>query len=343
MKKAQAIKFWKANHENTNVRQVISSFENKKGYASARTLERYVQADNCFKEWQPSEMVANKTGWSLKHIDTIRPWWQEEFGTKEMGPRTKQFDLENHRRNLLGAVVLGLDIAVFPPRDLDLAIFWSRPNEPYWPIAGGQIERWAEGRLGVRLFVEDKLEWVYSRQHLTNDPIWNTIDDWKKTMVMDFTARFVLFDKIIAEIQSEVGLLVQCDLMGSGNDKEALGLYYAYTLYDQVFCRVVGIPLSPKHSEDFVLESSRVTRLGGYVVVMSRDPSLHTHAINYLLEAQISIAELPEAEAIRAAYEEALLKTTAVKQHVERIRLAVAFPEGSTCDGCREWVTTSEQ
>ena len=342
MKKAQVIKFWKAVHGSTNVGEVISSFENKKGYDGTRTLERYIQADNFFKQGLSSELVAKTTGWSLKNINTIRPWWQEEFGPKEMGRRTKEYDLEKHRRDLLGAVIPGLDIAVFPPRDLDLATFWSRPNESSWPIGSGKLERQARGKFGIRLFIEEKLECAYLRQHLKDDPIWDAIDAWKQALVMDFTARFGLLDKIIAETQSRIGLSVLGDLGYSNNDKDALGLYYAYTIYDQVFSRAVGISLSSKHREDFTFEPPNITRLGGYMVVRSHDLSLHTLAINYLLDAQVSLVELTETRAARATYEEALSRTALVKKHSDRIRLEVAFPEGSICDGCSQRVTASE-
>ena len=194
----------------------------------------------------------------------------------------------------------------------------------------------------VQLAIEGKLEWVYLRQHLKNDPIWDAIDAWKQAMVTDLTCRFGLLDKIATETHSRTGLPVLGDVEGPDRDKDALGLYYVYTVYDQVFCRAVGISLSPKRREDFILESPRVTRLGGYILVQSHDPSIHTLAINYLLEAQGSLSKLPEARVARIAYEAVLSITALVKKHSDRIRLAVAFLEGSTCDGCSQWVTTPE-
>ena len=159
-------------------------------------------------------------------------------------------------------------------------------------------------------------------------------------MVRDINARFGLLDKIVAKTQSRVGMPVLGDLEGLSRDKDVLGLYYAYTIYDQVFSRVVGILLSPKRKEEFSFEEPNVTRLGGYMVVCSHDLSLHEKAIDYFVGAQVSLAELPEAEATRVAYEEALSKTALVKKHIDRIRLVVAFSKGSRCDGCRQWVTT---
>ncbi len=251
-------------------------------------------------------------------------------------------DMQKHRDTIIRAVVPELDLDVFPTRDFDLAIFWSRPSEPSWPIGSGKLERQTSGRLGIRLFIEDKLEWAYLRQHLKHDPIWDAINAWKQAMVMDLTARFGLLDKIVAETQSRIELPVRGDLTGSESDQGALGLYYAYTIYDHVFSRVVGILLSPKHKEEFSFEEPNVTRLGGYMVVCSHDLSLHEKAIDYLVGAQVSLAELPETRVVRAAYKSALSKTALVKKHSERIRLAVVFPEGSKCVGCSQLVTTFE-
>lgn len=273
---------------------------------------------------------------------TIRTWLSD----KSMQDRFQSighFDMEKHRHDLLTPVISQLrDISVFPARDLDLAIFWSRPSEPNWPIGSGNLERRTRGGLGIRLFIEDRLEWAYLRQHLKRDPIWDAIDAWKQALVMDFTTRFELLDKIVAETQSRIGLSVLGDLGYSDSDKDGLGLYYAHTLYDQVFSRAVGISLSSKRREDFTFESPNFTRLGGYMVVRSHDLSLRTLAINYLLDAQVSLVELTETRAARATYEEALSRTALVKKHSDRIRLEVAFPEGSICDGCSQRVTASE-
>jgi len=285
--------------------------------------------------------VAKQTGWSPKYVNKIRGWWEGEFSSPPVKPLVSDFDAQKHRDTIIRAVVPELDLDVFPPRHFDLAIFWSRPNEPGWPISKGRMKRHDSGFI-VQLAVEEKLEWAYLRQHMKDDPIWDAIDAWKQAMVMDLTARFGLLDKIAAETQSSIELPVLDDLVDLGNDKDALGLYYAYTLYDQVFSRAVGIPLSSKCRGDFTFEPPNVTRLGGYMVVRSHDLSLHTLAISCLLDAQVSLVELTETKAARAAYEAALSKTALVKKHSERIRLAVAFPEGSTCDGCSQWVTTSE-
>lgn len=273
---------------------------------------------------------------------TIRTWLSEKASQGKL-QSVNHFDLEKHHYDLLSPVISQLrDLSVFPARDLDLTTFWSRPSEPSWPIGSGKLERRTRGQLGIRLFIEEKLEWVYLRQHLNHDPLWDAINSWKRAMVRDLNARFGLLDRIVAETQSKIGLPVLGDLGYSDSDKDGLGLYYANTLYDQVFSRAVGISLSSKRREDFTFESPNFTRLGGYMVVCSHDLSLHTLAISYLLDAQVSLVELTETRAARAAYEAALSRTASVRKHSDRIRLAVVFPEGSTCDGCSQWVTASE-
>lgn len=330
-----------------NVRRLVI------GLCKGRSAE---EASNFLSEQSYDEIMelAETLGVQLNRLDyqeiekikigpkTIRAWLSDRSSQDRL-QSIGHSDVEKHRHDLLIPVISQLrDISVFPARDLDLAIFWSRPSEPSWPIGSGKLERQTSGRLGISLFIEGKLEWDYLRQHLIDDPIWDAINSWKQTMVKDLNARFGLLDKIVAETQSRIGIPVLADLARSGNDKDALGLYYAYTIFDQVFSRVVGIPLAQKCKNDFTFEPPNVTLLGSYMVIRGQDRSLHTLAINYLLEAQVSLAELVETRAVRAAYKSALSKTALVKKHSERIRLAVAFPEGSTCDGCSRRVTAPE-
>ena len=80
LNKKQFLKFSKAIADSTNVKETISAFENKKGYAGRRTLERCYQAAAGFKKGLPSKVIAEKTGWSVKYVDKIRSWVEGEFG-----------------------------------------------------------------------------------------------------------------------------------------------------------------------------------------------------------------------------------------------------------------------
>lgn len=83
MKKPQFLKFCKAIANSTSMKETISAFKNKKGYGGKRTLERCSQAATGFKERLPSEVIAQRTGWSVKYVDKIRSWWEEEFPLHE--------------------------------------------------------------------------------------------------------------------------------------------------------------------------------------------------------------------------------------------------------------------
>ena len=89
MKKAQVIKLWKAFSNSTSAKEVISAFANKRGYGGPRTLERYSQAADGFKECLSYEVISKKTGWGLKYVGKIHVWWKEAFPS-EAGPVTQE-------------------------------------------------------------------------------------------------------------------------------------------------------------------------------------------------------------------------------------------------------------
>jgi len=80
--KSKAIKFWESLRDNTNTGDVIAMFENKKGYGGKRTLERWVRADQGFRQNLSSENIAKKAGWTAKYIEKIRVWWQSKFAAE---------------------------------------------------------------------------------------------------------------------------------------------------------------------------------------------------------------------------------------------------------------------
>ena len=79
MKKTQAVKFWKAVNDSTNVERAISDFEYKNGYGGRRTLVRYVQAQNGFRQRLSTKIISKKTGWGGKYVDKLREWWEEKY------------------------------------------------------------------------------------------------------------------------------------------------------------------------------------------------------------------------------------------------------------------------
>ena len=82
IKRDQAFKFWDALDNNTSLKVVLSAFENKTGYGGRRTLQRYAQAHEGFKEDLTSDVVAKKTGWHLKYVEKLRSWWKQKYRKK---------------------------------------------------------------------------------------------------------------------------------------------------------------------------------------------------------------------------------------------------------------------
>ncbi|MFC1955038.1 hypothetical protein ACFLWZ_00615 [Chloroflexota bacterium] len=79
MKKAQVLKFWTAIGESTNNKEVVSAFANKHGYSSQRTLIRFAQALDGFKQGLTSDEISKKSGWGLSFVNKIREWWGVDF------------------------------------------------------------------------------------------------------------------------------------------------------------------------------------------------------------------------------------------------------------------------
>ena len=100
MKKKQVLKFWDALAASTSTKETISAFENKKGYSSKRTLWRFAQAREGFKEGLQSEIIARKTRWTVKHVDKIQPWWNELVAQKPVESYEKT-PYKNEIRELL--------------------------------------------------------------------------------------------------------------------------------------------------------------------------------------------------------------------------------------------------
>ena len=92
MKKEQAIKLWRKLEDNTNVKEVINSFENKIGYGGKRTLVRYSQVAIGFKKGLSFNDIAKKTGWGTDYIEKIYTWWEEAFPPLKAKPEPRPSD-----------------------------------------------------------------------------------------------------------------------------------------------------------------------------------------------------------------------------------------------------------
>jgi hypothetical protein len=247
-----------------------------------------------------------------------------------------------HWGMLLPTLLDLLGVGPFPFHDYDLAIWHSRADEPCWPIAKGRVCRDSNGQLTVSLDVEGRLEWSYLRQHLPNDAVWAAIRDWQEAMAADVSGRLALLQDVKDGIQRPaaaggLGLPVCAEMGRGGTGQPAVSFYYAFRLFDQVLSHALRLRHAPYTSGAFTLDSPNTLHLGGYPVVSSPDPAQRQAAVDFLLINQSLWASLPSAQAAEEAFRRAEAATGAVKQHLERLRLALAFPSGSVCDSCRDW------
>ena len=76
MRKRQVLKFWDELQGSTAA-DTVRKYENKTGYDSARTLNRYVQADKGFRQGLSIEDLSEKVDWKPARLNRLRTWWEE--------------------------------------------------------------------------------------------------------------------------------------------------------------------------------------------------------------------------------------------------------------------------
>ena len=294
-----------------------------------------------------------KTGrkWAISEesLDAYLQSVQQRGGTKERILFSVAGQMQRHWDDLMPILVELDQIEPFPFHDYDLATYYSRPDEPCWPIAKGHVCRKEHGDLVLRLDNEEKLSWSYLKEHLDGDPVWQVIEEWKKAMAEDMSARHSLLEIVIRRIEADAhsgGLgwpvipetgptfLTKAQTQGL-----AVSLYYAFRLFDQVFSRCLGLPIGGYEKKDFMVGKKGVVDLGGNPVVYATGKSRLEKAIGFFLKSQEELTGVAEAQAAVKAYRRVESGTKALKGHIDRLRLAVAFPRGSLCNGCRAWAT----
>jgi len=109
MNKVQAIRFWRELQNNTENQAVLDKYKNRTGYDSERTLQRYVQVDNGFRDGLPLEDLCKKTTWRLPYVEKLQCWWNEEFLDTDVDnaphvqfPPSKACPYDRRLRDLLG-------------------------------------------------------------------------------------------------------------------------------------------------------------------------------------------------------------------------------------------------
>ncbi len=160
-------------------------------------------------------------------------------------------------------------------------------------------------------------------------------------MAKDLTARRTLFETLLNRVgrhieEGRTNLTLLWSPLDYREGQACLYLCYVLTLYDQVFSKVVGIPLAPKKREEFVFDVGGRIYLGGNMIALGTDAKQADAALRFYLEAQTKFVDLPEAEAVGAAYREVQTRTEELKRSLHRKVIAPTLL--GICDLCRPFV-----
>ena len=247
--------------------------------------------------------------------------------------------MERHRELIMKPILELRGIGPLALRNYDLAVWWSRPKDPCWPVAKGQACRNDDGSMKVELDAANSRETSYLRQHLTGDPVWAALESCSDGLADDLTARLILLEEVVKRIQMSVedggtGLKVLADMGYGGSIEPAVSLRYAFDIFDQVLSQSLGLRLASHSRAAFRAESPGITHLAGNPVVSSPNSNDHEIAIELALKAQTEWLTIPQAREAAKAYRIAEDRANELSGHIDSLRLMMRLPPGTSCPGC---------
>jgi len=258
-------------------------------------------------------------------------------------PEAASFDQQGHRSALVAPLLELKGIGTFPLHDYDLAHWYGHPSDRHWPIAQGRVE-WRDGAVVVILNAEEGVAWPYLQQHLPGDPVWGAIEGCKDAIARDVQSRLALLEVVIKRLEKPgaedgLGTSVVADFKSDPNG-DAVSFSYAFVIADEALSKALGLAHTPTSEQAFEPWRDGLVHLAGRPVIRARDEASARIAVRFLIEAQVTYGELPEATAAAADYRRAEKAADELKRHVERLRLTPAFRLGTTCDLCRDLLST---
>ena len=224
--------------------------------------------------------------------------------------------------------------------DYDLAVWHSRmETDPEWPVPGGMAQLGGDGDVRFSPSVANLASWNLLRQHLPGNSFWSALDAWSVSYGQELHARLELLNTIISRIESAksqggLGAKVLNNIDPDGVRGSAVGLYYAFTIYHQVLSRVLEVPLGAKSKEEFHIESKITIRLGDHIVISDRSKKSRDAGVQYLLDAQESWVDMPEAITAGSSHRSAKAAGDTLGGHAQRLALFPTLPTETRCDVC---------
>lgn len=298
-----------------------------------------------------AEMVLNKFGNEIDKT-TVRKIINRNQATpptfSSISRHSTSPEFRRHLDELKNPLLSLLEIEPLGVHDYDLAVWYSRPMDPCWPVPGGQICKENARKLRFLLTVEEKLEWFYLRQHLHGDELWDDIESLKREAAFDIESRLALFRAIIIETEKPVdqgglGFPLDMEMKNDGPNRPAVGLAYVFAFYDQVLSRSLNLSHGAITIGAFLpisgMEHTNTFHLSNGPAISASEEDQRDRAISFMVERQETMIPLSEARASAKGYRAVETRVENVKRHIQRLRLALGFPPGSKCDGCENWVS----
>lgn len=245
--------------------------------------------------------------------------------------------IETHWEKVLAILNDLQGTGVFDPNAREIRLWISRPHEPSWPAPKGMLHRSPDSSISVKLFTEDRPEWEYLKQHLAGHPLFSTIEGLKLATAKDVAGRRSLFEWLLGQVKTELGLSVLLDEGSDNAGQPYLTCFYADHLYDQIFRRVSGLPAYSIEPDQLKVTSDANVNLYNEPLVVGCDKEHRDRAIRLLIDGPNKFSKIPVANAAGQAYRHADNTTQELSSALARfLQLAGRTPD-TRCEVCKPW------
>jgi hypothetical protein len=222
----------------------------------------------------------------------------------------------------------------------NLMAWWLNEYAPEtMKLSWGELRKkwdqdWNEWRLEVSFWVEEKTEWRYLLQHLPDDPLGSLVKECKKALFYDLGARLVMMEMIRDKVLTITNLPFVVEFP-KGRLWPGVNLELISMIYMVYFSEALEIPCTPIDTELF--STGSLVSYNQQVVMYDPDEKKLKPLLNLIVG--IPFEDKSQGQRIQRNYLTAQKKIRKLKERVDQIRLALSFPEGSSCDACRSIVS----
>jgi hypothetical protein len=231
--------------------------------------------------------------------------------------------LRNHQDKMLAIIEGILDTIQLPPAELQLELPVSLP--------GAQVEYNKTKGLVLVLDVEERLEWELLMEHLgKHDPLWGTLEQWKKATIRHIQARKDLKLKVENVVRSKTGY----ELVDNPNSPPFI---YSYTtiplLYNTVINIALGTPSRTELEELIKIHTDAGEVRYGPGTILAKAPGEEEQTSMNILAAFDELKKSAESKRITQTYKEVEENIPKLKRAAQEIVMLGVIP--GRCRVCR--------